>query len=312
MTTKTASKKTSALASLMDWLQSTTTFLLSFEDLSGITYDYPQLSLPERLRRHVRPFCDFAKHNIKGSHQCPLNKALGNRAAIDQGDAPLTGCCYLGLTDICRALWYENRVMGVFYFGSVIRNGELDQARNVIRDRFAHQPALKASLLRRINHVPVVSNTKIEDAIAELERFIQTLELMLAGLAIPVGLYETYQSNRLVQEAWRLTHPLVHRALRMIQEHHDQPLNLSVIASEQRCHPGYLSRLFRQQMGMTVSVYLRQTRIHRACRLLKLGRLDVTAVGLEVGFDDKSNFGRAFRQVMQMSPGQYQEHITDR
>ncbi|HCD33788.1 MAG TPA: AraC family transcriptional regulator, partial [Phycisphaerales bacterium] len=70
------------------------------------------------------------------------------------------------------------------------------------------------------------------------------------------------------------------------------------------------SRLFRKQVGMPVSNYLRQTRIQHACRLLQLGRLDVTAVGLEVGYEDKSNFGRAFRKVMKMSPGQYRQKIV--
>lgn len=307
MTTESSSTQTSTLASLMDWMQSNSTCLLSFEDLSGITYDYPQLHLPERLRRHVRPFCDYAKHHVKGSHQCPLNKAMGNRAAIDQGDASLTGCCFLGLTDICRALWYENRVMGVFYFGSVMRKGQLDKAHDLIRQVASQDPQLRTSLLRRIKQVPVLNDRQIQQANEQLEQFVQMVKLMLAGLSIPAGLYETHPSNRMAEMRSRTTHPLIHRTLRMIHERHAQPLNLSSIAASLRCHPGYLSRLFRQQVGMPVSAYLRQTRIHRACRLLKLGRLDITAVGLEVGFEDKSNFGRAFRQVMRMSPGEYQQ-----
>ncbi|HAI11262.1 MAG TPA: hypothetical protein DCM28_06120 [Phycisphaerales bacterium] len=310
MTTDSVPVQTSLLANLMDLLQSGSVLLLSFEDLSGITYDYPQLALTERLRRHVRPFCEYAKHHVKGSHQCPLNKSLANRAAMDHGNEPLVGCCYLGLTDICRPLLYDGRVMGVFYFGSVIQKGQLQQARQAIGELPTHQSELKTALLRRIIKVPVVTSSQLKQAVEQLEQLIKTVELMLVGLSIPSGLYETHTSNRMAVENTRLFHPLIHRAVRIILEKHDQQLDLSVIASMLRCHPGYLSRLFRKQVGMPVSNYLRQTRIQHACRLLQLGRLDVTAVGLEVGYEDKSNFGRAFRKVMKMSPGQYRQKIV--
>jgi AraC-like DNA-binding protein/ligand-binding sensor protein len=293
----------------MDWMQTQTQMLLSFEDLSGITYDYKQLYLPERLRRHVRPFCDYAKHHMKGSRQCPLSKQLANQAAIRAGDKPLSGCCYLGMTDIFRSLWYDNRVMGVFYFGSVIRQGELDQARQRIRYHAQSKPEIRKSLLQRVNKVPCLTDHEIQHGIILLDQMIQTIQLMLDGLEIPKGLYETHASNRKAEEHVRVTHPLIHRAMRMIREQHSTQLNLQILAQTLRCHPGYLSRLFRKQVGMPVSEYLRQVRIDRACRLLRLGRLDITAIGLEVGFDDKSNFGRAFRKVMNQSPGEYQEKM---
>lgn len=298
---------TSNLASLMDWMQISTPMLLSFEDLSGITYDYPQLSLPERLRRHVRPFCNIAKSTIKGTHQCPLNKSMANRAAIDHGPAPLTGCCYLGLTDICQVLRYQGRDMGIFYFGSVIRKGTLEQARKRIRDICQDRSDLSAPLLRKLNKVPVVTDKQVHEAEQRLGQLVQMVTMILTGLSIPVELYDTHQTNRFAEQRSRLIHPLVLRALRIITEQHARQITLDSLGAQLRCHPVYLSRLFRKQVGKTVSDYLRQTRIDRACRLLRLGRLDITAIGMEVGFEDKSNFGRAFRQVMQMSPGEYRQ-----
>ncbi|MFG0249636.1 MAG: helix-turn-helix domain-containing protein [Phycisphaeraceae bacterium JB051] len=306
MTTIAQPQTTPILANLMDWMQSQTQLLLSFEDLSGITYDYKQLQLPERLRRHVRPFCDYAKHHIKGTHQCPLSKSLANQVAVKSEMQSHVGCCYLGLTDIFKALRFENRVMGVFYFGSVIRKGQVDQAREQIRQFTPNQPKVRAALFRRLNQVPILSHAQIKVAIRQLGDLIETVELILQGLGIPSGLYETHASNRTAEEHVRIMHPLVHRAIRMIREQHHKPLNLAMIAQSQRCHPGYLSRLFRQQVGMPMADYLRRVRIDHACRLLRLGRMDVTAVGLEVGYEDKSNFGRAFRKVMSMSPGAYQ------
>jgi AraC-like DNA-binding protein len=197
--------------------------------------------------------------------------------------------------------------MGVFYFGSVIRKGQLDQARDRVREVCHQDPKRIAALLRALAKVPVVTNAQIADATARLEQLAQMVGLILSGLSIPAGLYETYPSNRLAAERAKLTHPMIHRALRIIEQQHAKPLTLDVIASQLRCHPGYLSRLFREQVGKPVSDYLRQTRIDRACRLLRLGQMDVTAVGMEVGFEDKSNFGRAFRHVMHMSPGQFRQ-----
>ena len=304
--------KPSTFQNMMDWMQAQGPMLLSFEDLSGMSYDYPQLVLPERLRRHVSNFCTMAKDQLsskRGKQQCPLNKLVANRATQRQGDKPLIGGCYLGVTDICRSLIYQGQVIGVFYYGSVICQGELEHARSCVKAICQHDQIDPRPLLRRLNALPVVSEKQVQEALTRLEQLIEMVQLLLQGLGVPVELYETHSTNRVAFMRTLKAHPMVLRTLRIIREEHAQPLTLIHVAQKLRCHPVYLSRLFCKQVGKPFSEYLRQIRIERACRLLALKQLDITAVGMAVGYEDKSNFGRAFRKVKAMSPGQYQSSL---
>lgn len=286
--------------------------LLSFEDLSGMSYDYSQLYLPERLRRHVSRFCVLAKEQLssrRGKQQCPLNKLVANRAAKRHGDKPLVGSCYLGLTDICRPLMYQDHIVGIFYYGSVICKGQLQHAKSCVKAICQHDQIDPKPLLRRLNALPVVSKKQLDQAVARLDQLIKMVQLVLQGLAVPAELYDSYPTNRTAAKRTLKTHPMVLRTLRILREEHANPLTLIHVAQKLRCHPVYLSRLFCKQVGKPFSEYLRQVRIDRACRLLKLRQMDITAIGMAVGYEDKSNFGRAFRKVQGMSPGQYQKSL---
>jgi AraC-like DNA-binding protein len=70
-----------------------------------------------------------------------------------------------------------------------------------------------------------------------------------------------------------------------------------------------LSRLFRQQTGMSFPQWRTQLRLHRALILITSGD-PVTAVAVAVGFANPSAFIAAFRETFGVTPGAYQRTLS--
>jgi AraC-like DNA-binding protein len=79
-----------------------------------------------------------------------------------------------------------------------------------------------------------------------------------------------------------------------LREHFREDLDLHTLARHVGCAPHYLSRLFRQHSGKTLSQKLREIRIDRAASLLRDGQCNVTEAAFEVGYNSLSHFTKAF------------------
>lgn len=79
-----------------------------------------------------------------------------------------------------------------------------------------------------------------------------------------------------------------------LRDHYREDLDLHAVARHVGCAPHYLSRLFRQHMGKTLSQKLREIRIDRAAALLREGGCNVTEAAFEVGYNSLSHFTKAF------------------
>lgn len=84
-----------------------------------------------------------------------------------------------------------------------------------------------------------------------------------------------------------------------------EPLTLDQLGQRVGCSPFYLSRTFSEQMGMTISQFLRQVRLERAADLLRSGKFNVTQAALEVGYSSVGHFSTAFHETFGCCPGLY-------
>ena len=73
-------------------------------------------------------------------------------------------------------------------------------------------------------------------------------------------------------------------------------------AREAGCSPFYLSRIFAEHTGTTISRYLRNLRLERAAELLRSGRSNVTEAAMAVGYSSLSHFSKAFAEMFGVCP----------
>lgn len=69
----------------------------------------------------------------------------------------------------------------------------------------------------------------------------------------------------------------------------------------------YVSTLFHQLTGETFSDYVNKKRMKKAGELLSTTRLSIQEIGLSIGYENSSSFGRSFKLFYHMSPRDYRE-----
>ena len=103
------------------------------------------------------------------------------------------------------------------------------------------------------------------------------------------------------------TSNLVKRALVYIHQHYEHPFTRNEIAQSIGVTDNYLSRIFRQELGLSPWEYLTRYRIRQARQLLRITNDNITDIALQVGFDDKAYFTRVFHRYTGCSPSIYRK-----
>lgn len=90
----------------------------------------------------------------------------------------------------------------------------------------------------------------------------------------------------------------------------DSELSIGAIAKELSYNAKYISHLFKVQMGVNYSEYLRNIRIKYAVSLLEYGVDSVKNVAFLSGFTDQLYFSTVFKKVIGVAPKEYKKYIS--
>jgi AraC-like DNA-binding protein len=99
----------------------------------------------------------------------------------------------------------------------------------------------------------------------------------------------------------------VNKAITLIQENYINGFNVDDIAKKLGLTRSYLYKLFIRYQGISPIKYIEQHRFKRACELFKTQNVIVSDVARAVGFNDQFYFSRRFREVIGISPTEYQQ-----
>lgn len=100
--------------------------------------------------------------------------------------------------------------------------------------------------------------------------------------------------------------PTVRRARQYIREQYaDSGLSLERMAAELRVNPVYLSRIIKQELGMSFSSLLAEQRVQSAIRLLQTTDMTICSIAERSGYDSQHYFSTAFRKATGTSPTQF-------
>jgi AraC-like DNA-binding protein len=124
--------------------------------------------------------------------------------------------------------------------------------------------------------------------------------------AVAAFLYRPVASESLFCERQQyLNRERVQKVMAILKENLAEPPSLEELGKRVGCSHFYLSRIFTQEVGKTISVTLRDLRMERAAALLREGKFNVTQAALEVGYSSLSHFSNAFHEVIGCCPGLY-------
>ena len=143
---------------------------------------------------------------------------------------------------------------------------------------------------------------------SENERFIQFLKFLylLYELSMDEGA-RVLASNASARSAGREESRRIQKVKQFIDEHYTEELGLSQIADLAGMSPVAFSRFFRQRTGGTLTDYIVDIRLGHAARLLVDTDKNVSEICYECGFNNLSNFNRAFKAKRGSSPREVRE-----
>lgn len=135
------------------------------------------------------------------------------------------------------------------------------------------------------------------DRIISLQKLLQEMAKtseyrLLAG--------ELYQKEDQTFVNYRLT-----KVMQYLNTNYQQKIELDTVAEIANLHPAAFCRFFKEKSGKSLSEYVNDMRIGYACRLITEGRMSVSQISYESGFNNLSNFNRTFKKHTGFTPTSY-------
>ncbi|MEY8517724.1 response regulator [Lachnospiraceae bacterium 29-84] len=244
------------------------------------------------------------------------------KASFENDRKLLSFCLSFG----CRSLLRVREVSGREWKGfdypiqtekkiiSAIGNGERKEAEagideflsQIIKENYdpeeIRHSALK--LMANITDIAKEINQKAYEKLREEDNLKGVLKVYTAE-ELKESLRKTAQIICDRKEKEGISNYTINRTLEYIRNHYKEGISLEKTAEVLNITPEYLSMLFKREIGMNFSVFLKEFRISHAKRLLKESDMKIYEVAQECGYSNSNYFARIFKEVTGVSPAEY-------
>lgn len=162
------------------------------------------------------------------------------------------------------------------------------------------------TLLRKAAENGGVHPVHLNSVSSSFARKIELLVSETGGQELMRDMFRTY--CRLVRKhSISRYSPLIQKVIIQIDGDLTADLSLHALAEKQNVSAGYLSALFKQEMGQTLTEYVNEKRIRQAMQLLKTTKLQVQTIAQHCGVVDVHYFSKMFRKAVGKTPKEYRE-----
>ena len=127
-------------------------------------------------------------------------------------------------------------------------------------------------------------------------------------LSLMMHILENTQYS-LHNETSSLQNSYIAYTLQYIEKNYSQKIKQEDIAEQLHISVRYLSKLFRDHVGIPLSTYINIYRINRAIELMKDPDLSLTDIAYQVGLTNSQHFSKVFRDFINASPSQYRKQL---
>ncbi len=108
----------------------------------------------------------------------------------------------------------------------------------------------------------------------------------------------------------QIKNQVVSNCLRIIDENIAYKLTLDFLSKRLCVSKSHLSKLFKDEVGIGVSDYVRDRRLEQAKHLIQMGNYTITQVSDMLGYCSVCYFSTEFRKKYNLTPSEYSKSIT--
>ena len=98
------------------------------------------------------------------------------------------------------------------------------------------------------------------------------------------------------------------KMIRYIKSNYNTKITLEEISEHVGMSKSYVSKIFNEGMGMSISAYVNKTRVEKSKRLLRDTELPIVEIANLTGFEDQSYFTKQFKAETGLSPKEFREN----
>ncbi len=99
----------------------------------------------------------------------------------------------------------------------------------------------------------------------------------------------------------------VRKAIEYIDLNYSDEINLNKMSRILGMNSQYLSRFFKQHLGVGFLTYLNKIRVKKSLKCLLNTNKSILEIAIDYGFNDSKNYTRAFKQEFSITPGEYRK-----
>lgn len=191
----------------------------------------------------------------------------------------------------------------------------------MLNDLVIEESRQKAAEYGVVTGITLAARYAVAEGVQEDEAYVLRDE-MLQKLARAEGDLERFtildrarqEFGQLGREARKNSKDLslyVEQSREYITRHIYEKLSLPKVADEVGISKSYLSRIFSEQMGMTLTEYILREKISISCDLLEFSDRSIAMIADDLRLSPQSYFTKVFKKIMRETPQQYRRRYRD-
>ena len=275
-----------------------TLMIRSFRELTGVGicfYDTARffqyhVNGEKAYTGHYCEFCRCTRLLENGRTSCEKSDKKEATELARAYREPFFFRCHMGLCELVVPVMKEERLLGLIFLGQCRIAGE-DASDEIRRgaealggdgEKFAQMyaslPLMKRSDLLAMGNLISLYFSKLGD---------------VAGFFGHAGIAAGTQPT------------LGRRMADYIERSYTHGISPQVVSEHFYINQSYAARVFRRDMGTSLTAYIRKIRLDNAKRLLRNTTISVGSIALNVGYADANYFTRLFVRETGMTPTEY-------
>lgn len=94
-----------------------------------------------------------------------------------------------------------------------------------------------------------------------------------------------------------------------IMENSHEEITLETLGRKMGLSPIYISKMFKEKLGINYIDFLTECRIEKAKKLMANPDKSIKEIAIEVGYHEPNYFSKVFKKIVQVSPKEYQKSL---
>lgn len=104
-----------------------------------------------------------------------------------------------------------------------------------------------------------------------------------------------------------LNHQYVENAIEFLRANYSSKINIEKVVENMFLSKDYFRQLFKDVTGQSITSFIQQTRIERACNMLINTDKSVGEISVKCGYNDTKFFYQTFKKIKGVTPGDYRK-----